>query len=208
MRVVFILLFFALLLLVLAPVVVAIGAWNDAGDAIARAAPSGVLTPAGETKPLTLPERIIAADEFPETWSRHAFPCRTLDLLWTDFTDPEARPPAMPASQRAATTILGERRIASARWQMRRLLVACQLEMRYGDAQLLRIWLAQASFGQNVAGLDNAARANFAKPAANLNMLESAKLAVLLHSPGLRGQSERWTTEAQSLLQRLNARAH
>ncbi len=208
MRVAFILLFFVFVVAVATPVVLAVNFWMDAGDVLTRAAPSGVLTPSGETKPLTLPERIIAADQFPETWSRRAFPCRTLDLLWTDFTDPDARPPAMPASQRAATTILGERRIASVRWQMRRLLVACQLEQRYSDAQLLRIWLAQASFGQNITGLDNAARANFAKPAASLNMLESAKLAVLLHAPGLRTQPARWNTEALSLLQRLNARAH
>lgn len=202
MRAAFVFAFILLLLVVLAPVVVAVGFWTDAGDAIARAAPSGVLTPSGETKPLSRPERVIAADQFRETWGARAFPCRTLALLWTDFTDPDAHPPAMPASQRAATAILGERRIASARWQIRRLLVACQLERRYNDAQLLRIWLAQASFGQNLTGLDSAARMIFAKSADALSNQESAKLAVLLHSPALRTQPDRWSVEAQALLQR------
>jgi penicillin-binding protein 1A len=207
MRAAFVFAFIMLLLAVLTPVAAALMLWNDASDAIAHAAPSGVLTPSGETKPLLGAERIIAADQFGETWGGHAFPCRTLGLIWSDFTDPEARPVAMPASQRAATTLLGDRRIASARWQMRRLLVACQLEQRYNDSQLLRIWLAQASFGQNVTGLEAAARAYFAKPARALNAEQSAKLAVLLRTPGLRTQPDRWTAAAQAVLERTGWRA-
>src|SRR5262249_36600454 len=153
--------------------------------------------------PLWTPERVIAADQFHQTWGGHAFPCRTLNLLWTDLTDPDAHPPGMPVSQRAATSLLGDRRGTSVRWQMRRLLVACELERRFNDGQLERIWLAKVNFGANGVGLEAAARGDFSKPAAALDAFESAKLAALLHQPGLRTQPDRWNAEAQALLKRI-----
>lgn len=207
MRVVFILLFFVFVAAVITPVVITANYWMDAGDQVGRASQSSALLPASETKPLSIAERVIAADQFSQTWGANAAPCRTMSLLWTDFTDADARPPSMPASQRAAITLLGDRRNASARWQMRRLLVACQLEQRFNDAQLLRVWLGKVNFGANAIGLDNAARANFSKPAEALDVMESAKLAALLHEAGLRSQPDRWNSEAQRLLQRITPAA-
>jgi transglycosylase-like protein len=200
MRAGFAFVFILMALALVAPVVVAVNFWLDAGEMMARAEQSGALRPGYGLRPLWTAERVIASDQFTETWGGRAFPCRTLSLLWTDFTDPDARPPAMPVSQRAATVLLGERRIASARWQIRRLLLACQLERRFNDGQLERIWLAKASFGQNGDGVENAAHAYFSKPAAALDAPSAAKLAVLLRAPGLRAQPERWTAEAQKVL--------
>ena len=208
MRAGFVFVFILMVLALTTPIVVAVSFWMDADDMVARAEQSGALRPAAGLQPLSTPERVIAADQFMGTWAGHAFPCRTLSLLWTDLTDPESHPPSMPASQRAATAILGERRIASARWQLRRLLVACQLERRFNDAQLLRIWLAKASFGQNITGLDNAAQTILGKPSDQLTVIESAKLAALLRAPSLRTQTDRWLSEAQTISQRVTARAH
>lgn len=208
MRTAFSLLFVVLFLAVMTPVAVAINFWMDADAVIARATPTGALLPSGETRRLSTAESIIAADQFAETWGGRGYPCRTLALLWTDLTNPDAHPPAMPVSQRAATMILADHRGTSVRWQVRRILIGCQLEQRFNDAQLLRIWLAAANFGQNTVGLDNAARANFAKRATALNVEESAKLAALLHAPGLRYQPDRWAREAQTIRARVIARPH
>lgn len=206
MRLAFSFIFVLLLLAVLTPVIVAFQFWGDAEAMVARAHQAGTLRPGGGLRPLWTAERVIAVDEFSETWRSHAFPCRTLALLWTDFTDPEAHPPGMPVSQRAATAILGDRRGASARWQARRLLVACALEQRFNDGQLLRIWLAQAHIDPAAPGLEAAAQAMFRKHAQNLNLDESARLAAVLREPGLRTQPERWSAQAQTLRNRVLAR--
>jgi len=207
MRLAFSLIFVVLLLAVATPFVVAVQFWSDAESMVARADQNGTLRPAAGARPLWTAERVIAVDQFSETWRGHAFPCRTLSLMWTDFTDPDAHPPSMPVSQRAATAILGDRRGASVRWQTRRLLVACALERRFSDGQLLRIWLAQARIDASAPGLDAAARAIFNKPAQDLNLDESAKLAALLHEPALRNQPERWSAQGQTLRDRVLARA-
>ncbi|MFT3728655.1 MAG: transglycosylase domain-containing protein [Terricaulis sp.] len=206
MRAGFAFVFILMALALIAPIVVAVNFWMDAGDMVARAERAGDLRPGYGLRPLWSPERVIAADQFAQTWGGQGAPCRTLALMWTDFTDPDAHPPAMPVSQRAATAILGDRRGTSVRWQMRRLLVACQLERRFNDGQLERIWLAHVNFGAGAIGLDKAATANFSKPAASLDPLESAKLAVLLHDPTLRTQPDRWNVEAQKILARVAAR--
>lgn len=207
MRAGFAFVFILMALALIAPVAVAVNFWTDATSIVARADQSGALVPGYGLRPLWPAERVIAADQFRETWGGRAFPCRTLDQLWTDFTDPDAHPPAMPVSQRAATALLGDRRIASARWQMRRLLVACELERRFNDGQLERIWLSRANFGDNGAGLEHASRAYFSKAPAALDALESAKLAALLHQPGLRTQPDRWNAEAQNILARTTTRS-
>src|SRR5262249_40332967 len=111
----------------------------------------------------------------------------------------------MPVSQMLSTAILAEHHGTSVRWQVRRLVIACQLEQRYGDAQMFRAWLATASFGLTSHGADAAAQTLFSKPANALNAEESAKLAALLRRPGLRTQPDKWAQAAQAVIQRVNA---
>lgn len=186
---------------------VIINFWMDGGSAVSRAMQNGVLAQPLPRTPLTPVEHTIAVDQFAQTWGMRAFPCRTGALLWRDVTDPDWRPPAMPVSQRAATAVLADHRGTSIRWQIRRLIVACQLDGAYDDAQLLRAWLSRAYFGQQTYGVEAAAQAVFGKPAAALTAEEAAKLAVLLRAPGLRAQPDRWTQEALTLQQRVAAQA-
>jgi monofunctional biosynthetic peptidoglycan transglycosylase len=88
---------------------------------------------------------------------------------------------------------------------VRRLIVSCQLEQRFDDRQLLRLWLGRASFGRDVVGLENAAQAIFGKPSSALNRDESARLAALLRAPSLRTQPERWTERAREIEERVAA---
>ncbi|HVZ99944.1 MAG TPA: transglycosylase domain-containing protein [Caulobacterales bacterium] len=173
--------------------------WMDGAAVVAQARHGGVLARPLPRAPLTPLEHTIALDQFAQTWGARAFPCRTAALLWRDVSDPDWAPPAMPASQRLATAIMGARRATSIRWQIRRLIVACQLERDYDDAQMLRAWLPTAEFGDNMTGAEAAAQAVFQKPAASLAPDEAARLAALLHQPSLHNQPERWAEQARAI---------
>jgi hypothetical protein len=199
---------FVVLLVLLAlavPTTFAVRYWMDGRAIIARAEQSGALRepPAGR---LNIAEYMIAMNEFGGTWRTQAQPCRTLATIWTDLTG-EIIPTGMPVSQRLSTSLLGERRGTSIRWQVQRLIVACQLEQRYDDRQMLRILLDHAYFGREELGVESAAHAYFGKSSSELDSNESARLAALLSSPGLRNQPERLAERARLIQGRVAALA-
>lgn len=202
MRAVFIFIVLLLLIVLAVPATFAVQLWNDAGAVVARAGQNGALRASTVRGPLTTAERTIAVNEFRETWGVRAMPCRTAAFLWADLST-DTGPPGTPVSQKVATALLSDRRGTSVRWQMKRFVVACQLELRFDDPQLLRVWLASASFGQGVVGMENAAQAIFGKPSRELNADEAARLAALLRAPSLRTQPERWAERARAIQERI-----
>jgi hypothetical protein len=201
MRVVFIFLVLLVLIALALPTTFAVRYWLDGRDVIARAEQSGELR-APIAGRLTVAEYMIAMNEFRDTWRTRAQPCRTFAYIWADLTS-ENTPGGMPVSQRFATSLLGEQRGTSIRWQVRRLIVACQLEQRFDDRQMLRLWLERAYFGREALGIENAARAYFGKSSSELDSNESARLAALLKGPGVRNQPERWTERARLIQNRV-----
>lgn len=202
MRVFFIFIVICVLLSMTVPITFAVRFWMDGQSVLTQAQRSGTLRAPRERGPLTGVERTIAMSEFRSTWRTQGTPCRTLMLLWADLTTDSA-PRGMPVSQRVATTLLGEENGTSVRWQVRRLIVACQLEQRFDDPRLLRLWLAGAYFGRGETGIETASQSIFGKPSRNLNAEESVRLAVLL-----RGNPERWDERTRQLQERLAAIPH
>lgn len=203
MRVVFIFVVLLVLMALAVPTVFAVNYWLDGRAVIARAEQAGDLraAPAGR---LNVPEYVIAISEYGATWRHKAMPCRTLSNIWADLTS-EGGIESVPVSQRLATSLLGEQRGTSIRWQVRRLIVACQLEQRYDDRQMLRLWLEHAYFGREQRGIEPAAHSYFGMSSSELNSDQSARLAALLRSPGLRSQPERWTERARVIQNRVAA---
>lgn len=199
MRVVFIFVVLLVLLALAVPTTFAVNFWLDGRAVVARAQQDGALreAPAGR---LNVPEYMIARSEFGDTWRTTAIPCRTLANFWADLTNENA-PNTMPVSHRLATVLLEPRR--GFRWQIRRVIVSCQLEQRYDDRQLLRLWLERAYFGREDRGIEAAAHGYFDKSSAELDSNESARLAALLRAPGLRSQPERWTERARLIQDRV-----
>jgi hypothetical protein len=201
-RVVFIFIVILVLLALAAPTTFAVQVWLDGQSTIARAEQSGALGRVRAGR-LTTAEYTIAMNEFRETWRSRAMPCRTLANLWTDLTA-ESAPDTLPVSHKLAGSIMN-RRETSVRWQVRRLVVSCQLEQRYDDRQMLRLWLDDVSFGSDLVGMENAAQAIFSKPSSALSREEAARLAALLRAPSLRTQPERWTERARLIQERVAA---
>jgi hypothetical protein len=207
MRAVFIFVVILLLIAMAVPATFAVRFWMDGAAVLARAEQSGALRAPAARGPLTGVERTIAMSEFASTWKTSGTPCRTLAFLWLDVTTDDA-PQGVSVSQKFATTLLPERRETSIRWQVRRLIVACQLEQRFDDVQLMRRWLARASFGEGLIGIEAASQAIFGKPSRDLNAEESAKMAALLRAPSLRIHPERWAARARAIQARIAAPAH
>ena len=206
MRVVFIFIVICVLLGMAVPATFAVRFWMDGQSVLAQAERDGAIwTP--ESNRLTVIERTVAMDQFRDTWLTHAAPCRTLAFIWYDITD-QHPPQGMPVSQRLATNLASERRETSIRWQIRRLVVACQLEQRFNDRQLLRLYLARAHFGRDAEGIEAASQLIFDKPSAALNAEEAAKLAALLRGPGLRSRPEDWAERARAIQERVAPQAH
>lgn len=203
MRAVFIFVAILVLLALAVPATFAVQYWLDGRSVIERAQQRGALGGAS-TERLNVAEYTIAMTEFRETWRSRALPCRTLANIWFDLTT-ESAPETMPVSYKFAPSLMGARRETSIRWQVRRYIVSCQLERRFDDRQLLRLWLRDVSFGSDLAGLEGAAQAIFGKPSAALSREESAQLAALLRAPSLRSQPERWTERAQAIQERVAA---
>jgi len=61
--------------------------------------------------------------------------------------------------------------------------LAIQLEQKYSKKQILEMYLNQIYFGQGAYGIETAAKTYFGKPAAELDMAESAMLAGLPKAP-------------------------
>ncbi|MEQ1811442.1 MAG: transglycosylase domain-containing protein [Terricaulis sp.] len=206
MRAVFIFVVIIVLIGLAVPATFAVRFWMDASAVLARAEQSGALwTP--RSNRLTTVERTIAMDQFRDTWLTHGAPCRTFAFMWFDITD-QNPPQGITVSQKLATDLASERQDSSIRWQVRRLVVACQLEQRYNDRQLLRLWLAHAYFGRDAEGVEAASQIIFDKPSAALNAEESARLAALLRGPGLRTRPEDWALRAQAIQARVAAIPH
>ncbi len=68
---------------------------------------------------------------------------------------------------------------------LRERLLAAQVTSRFGRQGVLLWYLNSASFGRLTFGADAAARVYYGKPAARLNLAESALLAAVLQSPAL-----------------------
>jgi penicillin-binding protein 1A len=67
--------------------------------------------------------------------------------------------------------------------KVRELLVALQIEARYGKNEILEAYLNQIAFGVGAHGVEQASQAFFGKPALQLNLAEAALLAGLPKSP-------------------------
>ena len=86
---------------------------------------------------------------------------------------------------RLATDLLLWREAPSAQRDLRACLLALQMTDTYGRDQVLEWYLNSADYGNYAYGADTAARLYFGKPAAGLDLAESALLAAVSQSPAL-----------------------
>ena len=67
--------------------------------------------------------------------------------------------------------------------KIKEALLSFELESRYSKEKILELYLNQVYFGSNAYGIERAAARYFSKPAAKLNLAESAFLAGLVKAP-------------------------
>ena len=69
--------------------------------------------------------------------------------------------------------------------KLREIMLAIKLEREYGKDRILAQYLNTVYFGQGAYGIEAAAQTYFGRPASELNVLQSATLAGVLHAPEL-----------------------
>lgn len=179
--------------------------WFNGARVVERAEARGWFASEPPDSPMSTFESTAAKAMFGPTWNEKGFPCRTASRFWLHYTRaPDKR--GLSISQVMARDISYEieanQSIGS---QTRQLSVACILEGRLNDTQLLRLWLRRASFGQGVVGLDAASEKIFNKASTLLNAEESARLIALIYQPGLQDQRDKWREEADLVARRASA---
>jgi penicillin-binding protein 1C len=84
-------------------------------------------------------------------------------------------------TQQVVKLVVGRPRSIAAKW--RQAVLALRLERALGKREILEQYVNRASFGPREVGVEAAARAYFAKPAAQLSLGEAALLAALPKGP-------------------------
>ncbi len=180
-------------------------AWYDGWKTLDQAEQAGWLAPEPEQGELSLFETTVAKAVFGQTWDETGFPCRTAGRLWNHYTGaPDRR--GMSISQVMARDIAYEvEATQSLQSQVRQLAVACLLEGRHDDTQMLRLWLRRANFGDGMIGTEAAAQATFGKAPGALGEEEAARLAAMLYWPGTQAEQADWDRRAAIISARVSA---
>ncbi len=91
--------------------------------------------------------------------------------------------------------------------KIKEAILAIQIERKYTKDQILQMYLNEAPYGGTAVGVESAAQYYFAKPAKELNSLESAILAGLPQSPSVyspfTGQPKAYIWRTQQVLRRM-----
>ncbi len=84
--------------------------------------------------------------------------------------------------QFAKNALIGSRKKRITR-KLKEYVLSCKLEHRYSKDQILELYLNRIPYGQNVHGIEQAARTYFAKSSTGLTLAEASVLAVLPQLP-------------------------
>ncbi len=137
--------------------------------------------------PRHLIEATIATED-PGFFSNPGFEVRSiLRAGIDDLTHQQIVSGASTITQQVVRNVLlspEERADLSARRKVKEIVVAYQVTQTYSKEQILEIYLNQIYYGNRSYGIEAAAEGYFGKPAANLDLAESALLAGLPQAPG------------------------
>lgn len=109
-----------------------------------------------------------------------------LRALWINLRGGEVLAGGSTITQQVARVTLldpAQRAERTLQRKLRESILAMRLQNAYSKDNILTLYLNQAYFGNLAYGIEGAARAYFAKPAADLSLAECALLAGLLQNP-------------------------
>jgi penicillin-binding protein 1A len=125
----------------------------------------------------------VIATEDHRFWGHHGLDkLRTLKALWITLFEPGRIQGASTITQQLAKNLFFSFERSYLR-KVREMLVAFQIESRFGKEDILEAYINQIAFGAQAHGIEQAARTFFGKTASDLNLAEAAMLAGLPKSP-------------------------
>ena len=125
----------------------------------------------------------VIATEDHRFWGHHGVDkLRTLKALWITLFQPGKIQGASTITQQLAKNLFFSFERSYMR-KFRELLVALQIESRYGKEDILEAYINQIAFGPQAHGIEQASRSFFGKTASEINLADAAMLAGLPKSP-------------------------
>ena len=136
--------------------------------------------------PITLRQATIATEDRSFYSNPGIDPSGILRALWTNLSSGAALSGGSTITQQVARNLLldpEERVQQSLRRKLREALLAWQLTQRFSKDEILALYLNQTYYGALAYGVEAASQTYFGKPAAHLDLAESALLAGLPQAP-------------------------
>lgn len=118
-------------------------------------------------------------------------PVRIIGAAWTDIKAGKLVEGGSTITQQTVKNLYLSREKTFGRKFIEAVL-AIQLERKYSKKQILEMYLNQIYFGQGAYGIETAAQTYFGKPAAKLDLAESAMLAGLPKAPNTYSPFQNW----------------
>ncbi len=118
-------------------------------------------------------------------------PVRIIAALWNDLKAGKLVQGGSTITQQTAKNLYLSREKTFGR-KLTEAWLAIQLERKYTKKQILEMYLNQIYFGQGAYGIETASQTYFGKPAARLDLAESAMLAGLPKAPNTYSPFQNW----------------
>lgn len=118
-------------------------------------------------------------------------PVRIIGAAWTDIKAGKLVEGGSTITQQTVKNLYLSRKKTFGR-KFTEAWLAIQLERKYNKKQILEMYLNQIYFGQGAYGIETAAQTYFGKPAAQLDLAESAMLAGLPKAPNTYSPFQNW----------------
>ena len=144
-------------------------------------APGGAYVPLARMPP-ALVEAVIATEDRRFFQHRGVDPIGVARALWVDLRARAILEGGSTITQQLARTLFLDQRRTWWR-KVDEAFLAAMLELRFGKARILELYLNRVYFGEGATGIAAAATTYFGKPPERLTLGESALLAGLIQSP-------------------------
>jgi Transglycosylase len=177
--------------------------WRLGEDTFNDAQAAGWFEPLPPAAAATTFETIVQKSQFNKVWNDRGFVCSTFASAWGTLTGEKQKGGgiAVPLANRLVWET--SNRDGTLESHLRRASLVCALENRFSDLQMLRIYLRKARFDGVTRGSEEASRALFAKPTAQLDAEESVRLTALFESRRLHDRPDEWNKRSDHVRKRL-----
>lgn len=177
--------------------------WHLGDEAFHAAEAEGLFASASSNAASTSFETAIQKTWFHQNWKDRGSVCAQISSAWTAVMGGRPEPNEIAIALSNQTFLSLPNHDLTLESHLRRASLACALESRFSNLQMLRFYLRRASFDGKVIGAETASQTVFGKPVGELDADESIMLAALFESGSISNNPAAWNKRADYVRKRL-----